>query len=68
MEQFVNNLPTARLVPFMFYASGDCAARHDPILGLQVPEWALAWFSVLFLAAVFFAFKWRSIAPARAPS
>jgi protein dithiol:quinone oxidoreductase len=66
MEQFVNNLPTAKL-SFIFYASGDCAARHDPILGLMVPEWALAWFAVLFLAAVFIAFKWLIIAPAHAP-
>ena len=57
LEQFVNNLPTAKLLPFIFYASGDCAARHDPIFGLMVPEWSLAWFAVLFVAAVFFAFK-----------
>jgi len=68
MEQFVNNLPTAKLLPFIFYASGDCAARHDPILGLMVPEWALAWFVLLFLAALFFAFKWLSAAPAHAAS
>jgi disulfide bond formation protein DsbB len=68
MEQFVNNLPTAKLLPFMFYASGDCAARNDPILGLVVPEWALVWFAVLFLAAVFFAFKFLTTAPARAIS
>jgi disulfide bond formation protein DsbB len=68
MEQFVNNLPTARLLPFIFYASGDCAAHNDPIFGLVIPEWSLAWFSLLFLAAVFFAVKWRSAAPARAAS
>ena len=68
MEQFVNNLPTAKLLPFIFYSSGDCAARLDPILGLMVPEWALAWFALLFLAAVFFAFKWLSAAPAHAAS
>jgi disulfide bond formation protein DsbB len=66
MEEFVNNLPTAKLLPFIFFASGDCAARHDPILGLQVPEWALVWFVLLFLTAVFFAFKWLIAAPAHA--
>ena len=65
MEQFVNNLPTAKLLPFIFHASGDCSARHDPIFGLMVPEWSFAWFAVLFLAAVFFAFKWFIAAPAR---
>jgi disulfide bond formation protein DsbB len=68
MEQFVNNLPTAKLLPFIFYASGDCSARNDPIFGLVVPEWSLAWFSVMLLAAVFFAFKWRSAAHARMAS
>ena len=68
MEQFVNELPTAKLLPFIFYASGDCAARNDPILGLIVPEWALAWFAVLFLAAVFFALRLLIAAPARAPT
>jgi disulfide bond formation protein DsbB len=57
LEQFVNDLPTARLLPWLFHASGECTARHEPVLGLQVPEWALIWFSLLFLAAVFFAAK-----------
>jgi disulfide bond formation protein DsbB len=65
MEQFVNNLPTAKLMPFMFQASGDCSARHDPILGLLVPEWALVWFATLFLAAAVLAYKWRTAAPER---
>jgi len=59
MEQFVNNLPTAKLLPFIFRASGDCSAHHDPILGLVVPEWALAWFAALFVGAAYFAYKWR---------
>jgi disulfide bond formation protein DsbB len=65
MERFVNNLPTAKL-SFIFYASGDCSARHEPLLGLQVPEWALVWFVLLFLGAVFFAFKRPVAAPVRA--
>ncbi len=65
MEQFVNSLPTAKLMPFMLRATGDCSARHDPILGLQVPEWALAWFAALFLSAGFLAYRWMSAARAR---
>lgn len=57
MEQFVNDLPTAKLLPWLFHASGECTAPHEPIFGLQVPEWALIWFCLLFLAAIFFAFK-----------
>ena len=65
MEQFVNNLPTAKLMPFIFFASGDCSARQDPILGLVVPEWALTWLGALFLGAAFLAYKWWSAAPGR---
>ncbi|HEY5290915.1 MAG TPA: disulfide bond formation protein B [Burkholderiales bacterium] len=68
MEQFVNNLPTGKLLPWLFHASGECTAPHEPIFGLQVPEWALIWFSMLFLAAVFFAVKWLIAARAHAPA
>jgi len=66
MEKFVNDLPTAKLLPFIFYASGDCSARHDPIFGLQVPEWSLVWFSLFLLMSIFFLVKWLRAAPARA--
>ncbi len=68
MEQLVNNLPTAKLLPFIFYASGDCSARNVPILGLRVPEWSLAWFCLLFLVAVFFTRKCFLAARVRAQS
>ncbi len=64
LEQFVNDLPTARLLPWLFHASGECTAPHAPILGLQVPEWSLIWFSLLFFAALIFAFKYLSAARA----
>lgn len=66
MEQFVNSLPTAKLLPWLFHASGECTASHEPILGLQVPEWSLIWFCLLFLAAILFAFKGFSAARAGA--
>lgn len=64
LEQFVNDLPTAKLLPWLLHASGECAAPQEPILGMQVPEWSLIWFSLLLLAASVFAF--RSISAARA--
>lgn len=64
MEEFVNQLPTAKLLPFLFHASGDCSARYAPLFGLQVPEWAIVWFSAFLFGAVFFAFKWWRAAPA----
>ena len=68
LEQFVNDLPTARLLPWLFHASGECTAPHEPVLGLQVPEWSTIWFSMLFFAAVFFVFRWLSTARAGAPA
>lgn len=58
LEQFVNSLPTAKWLPFIFYANGDCAARYNPILGLKVPEWSLVWFAVLLIGAVLFGVRW----------
>jgi disulfide bond formation protein DsbB len=66
LEQFVNDLPTAKLLPWLFHARGECTAPHEPILGLQVPEWSLIWFGALFLAAVVFAFRSRAAARAAA--
>jgi disulfide bond formation protein DsbB len=66
LEQFVNDLPTAKLLPWLFHASGECTAPQAPMLGLQVPEWSLIWFSLLFLAALVFAVKYLSAARAGA--
>ena len=66
LEQFVNDLPTAKLAPWLFHARGECTAPHEPILGLQVPEWSVICFSLLLLAAIFFAFKSSSVARVRA--
>ena len=62
LEQFVNGLPTAKLLPWLFRASGECTAPHAPILGLQVPEWSLIWFCLILFAAILFAFKCLSAA------
>ncbi len=66
MEKFINDLPTAKLLPFIFSASGDCSARHDPIFGLMVPEWSLVWFSLFLLTAIFMLVSWLRAAPAQA--
>ena len=62
LEQFVNDLPTAKLLPWLFHANGECTAPHAPILGLQVPEWSLIWFGVLFFGALVFALRsWSAL-------
>jgi len=66
LEQIVNDLPTAKLLPWLFHAGGECSAPHEPVLGLQVPEWSVIWFSLLLLAAIFFAARFLSAARAGA--
>ena len=64
LEGYVNALPTAKLMPWLFHASGECTAPHDPVLGLQVPEWSVICFSVFLLGTA--AFAYRSLSAARA--
>ena len=66
LEQIVNDLPTAKLLPWLFHAGGECSAPHEPVLGLQVPEWSVIWFSLLLVAAIFFAARYLSAARAGA--
>lgn len=47
LETSLNAIPTANLMPFLFKADGLCTTLYEPILGLSIPQWALAWF-VLF--------------------
>jgi len=65
LEQFVNGLPTARLLPWLLRASGECTAKHEPMLGLQVPEWSAIWFLLLALAAFWAAYRFRLAASDR---
>lgn len=62
LEQIVNDLPTAKLLPWLFHASGECTVPHEPTLGLQVPEWSVIWFSLLLLGSIWFALKRLSAA------
>ncbi len=56
IQNFVNNLPTAELLPSLFFADGLCSDKFDPILGLTIPVWSalgmVALTSVLVFALV----------------
>jgi protein dithiol:quinone oxidoreductase len=60
LEQIVNGMFVAKLMPWFFYASGGCSDYLDPVLGLNVPEWAFTWYVILCVAVIFFLFRWRS--------
>ena len=49
LETWINQFQLANYLPWLFKADGLCSAKLPAILGLQVPEWSLLWFSTLFL-------------------
>ena len=50
LETSLNRIPPAEWFPSLFKADGLCSTPYPPILGLDVPEWALVWFVVFGLA------------------
>ena len=60
VEKFVNGFFLARLLPQVFRASGDCAQHLEPIYGLSLPQWSLAWYVVLLATTMLFLYRWSS--------
>lgn len=60
LEAALNNLFTAQWLPSVFKADGMCSAAHDPILGLSIVQWSMAWFTGLTLLLIFIALRRRS--------
>lgn len=50
LETSLNQIVTAKLLPFLFRADGFCTTDYEPIFGLSIPQWSLAWFLVFALA------------------
>lgn len=57
LEVWINQFQLAKGLPWLFKADGLCSAKLPAILGLQVPEWSLFWFGVLFLALLITFFR-----------
>jgi disulfide bond formation protein DsbB len=57
LETWINQFELVKNLPWLFKADGLCSAKLPAILGLQVPEWSLLWFGVLFLILVITFFK-----------
>lgn len=53
METFLNKIPTAEYLPWLFRADGLCAGATDGLMGLAIPQWSAIWFVVLTLLLVF---------------
>ncbi|MDN4037196.1 disulfide bond formation protein B [Massilia sp. YIM B02443] len=47
METFLNKIPSAEYLPWLFRADGLCTGAVDKVLGLAIPQWSAVWFVVL---------------------
>lgn len=63
VETFLNKIPSAELLPWLFRADGLCEDATDAILGLAIPEWSALWLASLGAALLWLAFR----RPRRAP-
>jgi disulfide bond formation protein DsbB len=52
LELWINQFQLANALPWLFKADGLCSAKLPAILGLQVPEWSLFWFTILLLVLI----------------
>ena len=57
LETSLNKIFIARWLPSLFQADGLCTTDYEPILGLSIPQWALAWFVILAVALIFIALR-----------
>ena len=57
LETSLNQIPTAKLLPFLFQADGLCTTEYEPILGLSIPQWSLAWFSLFVVVLLWLLLK-----------
>ncbi|TFW16993.1 disulfide bond formation protein B [Duganella callida] len=50
METFLNKIPTATYLPFLFRADGLCEDALAPWFGLSIPQWSFLGFGLFTLA------------------
>lgn len=49
LENWVNQLPIARLLPQVLFSDGLCTAPLPPLFGISIPGWSLIWLVILTL-------------------
>ena len=57
LELWINQFQVVHGLPWLFKADCLCSAQLPAILGLQVPEWSLMWFSILLIVLLVAFFK-----------
>jgi disulfide bond formation protein DsbB len=53
LEYMIESFPLSKALPMIFKGSGDCAEVVWRFLGLSIPEWALVFFILFGLIAVY---------------
>lgn len=51
-ENFLNNMPTAKAMPWLFESNGLCEAATDLIMGLSLPQWSALSFALLTIGLI----------------
>jgi protein dithiol:quinone oxidoreductase len=46
-QNFLNDLPTAKVMPWLFESDGLCEAAGDLVMGLSIPHWSALWFAII---------------------
>jgi len=46
-QTFLNKLPTATYMPWIFQADGLCENATEGFLGVSIPQWSAVWFVLL---------------------
>ncbi len=49
VENFLNQLPTAHVLPALFESYGACE-HADEFLGMSIPQWSFLWFGLFAVA------------------
>jgi disulfide bond formation protein DsbB len=57
LEMLVSTLPLTKALPRIFQGTGSCSQVDWKFLGLSIPEWALVWFALFAVAALWAAFR-----------
>jgi disulfide bond formation protein DsbB len=52
METFLNKIPTATGLPWLFKADGLCEDARDLVLGLSIPQWSAVAFAMVTIALI----------------
>ena len=56
LEFLLNTFPLSQALPKIFAGTGSCSKIDWRMLGLTIPEWALVWFALIAVAAVWVSF------------